>query len=223
MAEQEQTINSDQQETDEAASVPPVLSKRVPDQVPLDVGQPGEGDEANPESVFKFDLFKHPACVVTLLLLSALIAYSISDSLPMGETYVAGFPYRLFALVTAAVGGMVWLINNAGKVPPAITTGLALVAAAVGAATAHPALLRVNAATDIAPMQVVEYVRATDNHFEPVAGDWPRISMPGKAHWLAMTGDVRRIIPVRRGGLGFYQADLTGIRFELELSSAGGG
>lgn len=215
------------------SKVPPVLSQRVPNQYPLDLNEAeneAENDakneseasassEKNPNGVHVYDLFKNLYCVATLGFLAVLIAYYIIDSLPLGESYVAGMPYGLFVLAGVACAVPVLAANHLGGVPRAITAGLALTAGVVGMLAAYPALLRVNAMTDTGEIQVVEYMRMTRNHFAPVGGDWPAIEMIGGQYWTMMSGDVSRTIPIRRGGLGFYQADLTAIRFELELGS----
>lgn len=241
----------EQAEPEAAAKVPPVLNQRVPNQYPLDLDDDKAGDEAddkasddhkddhsddqagqaasvervqiNHDSVHVYDLFKNPSCIATLVFFSALLSYYVVDSLPLGETYVAGFPYVLFAFAAAGCAGLVYVVNHLSGVPRLITLGLAGTAAVVGLMAAHPALLRINAMTDDGSMQVVEYVRMTQNHFDPVVGDWPAIDMIGRKYWLVVPGEVIRDIPIRRGGLGFYQADLTNIRYELELTEAFGG
>lgn len=212
------------------AKTPPVLNQRVPNQFPLEldgeqVADPAvaaEPEPANHHSVHVYDLFKNPFCVATLVFLSLLLAYYVFDSLPLGETYVAGFPYGLFAVAGAGCALLVYAINFFGGVPRIITLGLAVTAAVAGLMAAHPALLRINAMTDDGAIQMVEYVRTTQNHFDPLEGGWPAIDMIGRHYWLVVPGEVSRNIPIRRGGLGFYQADLTEIRFELELSEAFG-
>ncbi len=203
-----------------STQVPPVLRERVALQGALPLSVEPQDFMQNPNGVNKFDLFKHPACVGILMLLSVLITYTITDSLPLGETYVAGPPYWLFLLMGGVISALTWVIGHAGRIPRIIALGLALVAGVVGTAMAHPAMLRVNALTDSAPLQLVEYRRTSANHFEALQGDWPNITLTGAAYWRSMQGEVRRAIPMRRGGLGFYQADLTAIRFELEISGA---
>lgn len=201
---------------------PPVLKKRVSIQKALDFGSEPAEPEVDPNSVTQFDLFSKPSCIVTIVFLGALMAYGVGDSLPLGESYLASYPYWLFALVGLCVAGIVGTINRAAEIPTMVAAGLVLVAGVVGTAAAHPALLRANALTDATAAQSVEYVRVSGNRFEPVEGGWPGIDMIGAAHWVTMPGEVRRTIPIRRGGLGFYQADLTDIKFELEMSAAGG-
>lgn len=207
------------EQQDGKGAVPPVLHNKLPSQTTLKFDAERSEAEANHGSVFRFDLFTSPSCIFTIIFLGALMAYGVTDSMPLGETYTAGYPYGMFALFAAAVAGVVWAITAPAKLPIMVAAGLAFTGAVVGAAVAHPALLRANAWTDVEALQPVEYVRTSENRFEAVEGYWPGIDMIGKAHWLAMPGEVRRIILIRRGGLGFYQADLTGIRFELEMSS----
>lgn len=233
MAAQEQELDGqgEQGVLDEQAvvpKVPPVLHQRVPNQFPLqlesdqEVDQVAANAQAHPHGVHVYDLFKNPFCIATLAFLSLLLAYYVFDSLPLGETYVAGFPYGLFAIAGIGCSLLVYAVNHFGGVPRIITLGLAGTAAVAGLFAAHPALLRINAMTDDSTVQVVQYVRMTQNHFDPVNGEWPAINMIGRQYWLLVPGDVSRDIPIRKGGLGFYQADLTNIRFELELSEAFG-
>ncbi len=203
--------------------VPPRLQNKVPSQASLDFSEKPSASGGNPDSVTRFDLFTSPSCNVTLVFLGALMVYGVTDSMPLGETYASGYPYLLFALAGFCVAGLVWAINTSGRLPPMVAAGLMLVGAAVGVAVAHPALLRANAWMDSTTLQQVEYVRTSENRFEPVVGDWPGIDMIGRSHWQMLRGEVRRTIPIRRGGLGFYQADLTDIRFELEMNSGWGG
>lgn len=202
-----------------AKVVPPILKNKVPSQASLDFDDRQSGSDGDPDSVTRFDLFTSPSCNVTLVFLGVLMVYGVADSMPLGESYTSGYPYLLFVLTGLCVAGIVWAINSTGQLPRMVAAGLMFVGATVGVAVAHPALLRANAWTDSTVLQQVEYVRTSDNRFEPVAGDWPRINMIGRSHWQTMQGEVRRTIPIRRGGLGFYQADLTNIKFELEMSS----
>ena len=228
MARKEPVANREGEagEQETGSKLPPVLKQRGPSQTAFDLDQNDQHADAapvpepDPGSVHVYDLFKNAYCIATLVFLGALIAYYILDSLPLGETYVAGFPYALFALVGAGCALPVFAANHLGGVPRAVSTGLAITAGLVGVLAAHPALLRINALTDTGEMQVVEYVRMTRNHFDPVDDEWPAINMIGGQYWASMPGDVSRRIPIRHGGLGFYQADLTAIRFELEFDSA---
>lgn len=211
--------NSSGTETEVPAG-PPVLRHKVPDQYALELGEEPIASNEDAAAIHIYDLFANPACIATLLILSALLIYYVLDSLPLGESYVGDFPYLLFALAGLSVAGLVLVINLSAKVPGAIAVGLALTGGVVGLLAAHPALLRINAATGAEALQQVEYLRMTQNHFDPLEDDWPAIDMIGKQYWLRVPGEVTRTIPIRRGGLGFYQADLTEIRFELELSQS---
>ncbi len=203
----------------ESGVIPPVLHNKLPSQTTLKFDAERVESAADHNSVFKFDLFNIPSCIVTLALLGVLMAYGVIDSLPLGETYTAGYPYEMFALVAFSVAGMVWAINASARLPGLVAVGLAFTGAAVGVAAAYPALLRANAWSAATALQPVEYVRTSENRFEAIEGNWPGIDMIGRDHWLNLEGEVKRTIPIRRGGLGFYQADLTNIRFELEMSS----
>ncbi len=213
----DQSVDINEQQA-AAEKDPPRLSNRRTPQSSFNFGRPAK--EADPNSIGQFDLFKHQACVLTLVLFSLLIGYTIWVALPLGESYVGGYPLALFGAAGALVAGVVWWINHAGGVPKAVVNGLAITGAAVGVALAHPVMLEVNAMTDDGFTEDVEYVRMADNRFRPESGDWPSINMIGSDYWRNTPGEIRRVIPVRRGGLGFYQADLTEIRFELELTES---
>lgn len=212
------TTVSSSDEQAQASEAPPVLKNRQNAQASFIFG--GAEAEADPNSITRFDLFKHRACVGTLVLFAALMAGTIYVALPLGESYVGGYPLLLFAVVAALVAGPVWWVNHASGVPRGIVNGLAITAAAIGAALAYPVMLEVNALTDGGYTEDVEYVRMADNRFRPQSGDWPSIEMIGSEYWRNTPGEIRRIIPMRKGGLGFYQADLTEIRFELELTES---
>lgn len=215
MQDQSVEINVEQAEADKA---PPVLSNRRTPQASFNFGKAAA--EADPNSIGQFDLFEHQACVATLALFAMLIGYTIWVALPLGETYVGGYPLALFALAGALIAGVVWGINHVGGVPRGVVNGLAVTGAALGVALAHPVMLEVNALTDGGFTEDVEYVRLADNRFRAESGDWPSINMIGSDYWRNTPGEIRRTIPMRKGGLGFYQADLTEIRFELELTES---
>lgn len=215
---QSQSQQTIEQATDAGAFGPPVLSKRRTAQGSFNFNK---GDEVvDPNSVGQFDLFKHRACAATLVLFAVLMAFTVWAAMPLGESYVGGYPLVLFGLAGVLVAAPVWFLNYANGVPRAIVHGLAFTGAAIGMALAHPIMLEVNAVTGDGFTQDVEYVRMADNRFRPSNGDWPSINMIGSEYWRNTPGEIRRVIPMRKGGLGFYQADLTEIRFELELTES---
>lgn len=209
---------SDGDEQQTGSEAPPVLSNRRTPQASFNFGK-AKADR-DPNSVARFDLFKHSACVTTLVLFVVLMSVTVYVALPLGESYVGGYPLLLFAAAGSLVAGLVWWINHAGGVPRGVVNGLAITGAALGVALAHPVMLKINAFTDGGYTEDVEYVRMADNRFRPQTGDWPSIDMIGSDYWRNTPGEIRRIIPMRKGGLGFYQADLTEIRFELELTES---
>ena len=154
-----------------------------------------------------FDLTKSRVASVSTVVIFALILYAVIDLIIPSESYVAGYPVVLFALIGMGIGIGVGVANLLGEVPRTIAAGLAILAGIVGAAAAYPGLLRINAGMDQIGAQSVLYVHQDGHEYRALDGDWPNITVPEKVHWGRADSNEVISVPIRRGALGFYQAD----------------
>ena len=154
-----------------------------------------------------FDLTKSRMTSVSVAVIFTLIMYAVIDLIIPGESYVAGYPVVLFALVGMGIGIGVGVANLLGEVPRTIAIGLAILAGFVGAAAAYPGLLRINAGMDQIGVQSVLYVHQDGYEYRALDGDWPNITVPEKVHRGRADSNEVISVPIRRGALGFYQAD----------------
>lgn len=168
----------------------------------IDIAAPYASDGA-----LGFDLTKSPIASISVAVIFALIMYAVIGLVVPSESYVAGYPFVLFAFVGIGVGTGVGIANLLGDVPRTIAIGLAIVAGTVGAAAAYPGLLRINAGMDQIGMQSVLYVHKKGYEYRARDGDWPNIKVPEKVHWGRVDSNEAISVPIRRGALGFYQAD----------------
>jgi hypothetical protein len=90
--------------------------------------------------------------------------------------------------------------------------GLGTVAILAATAAAYPALLRINASMDTNELTKIEYLHKQGFEYRSTDPAWPDIAVPSKAHWNNPNLSKPITVPIRKGGLGFYQADFAELR-----------
>ena len=170
---------------------------------PIDAPRPYA--ENDPDS---FDLLRSPMAAVSVALIFAMVLYTVIELINPRETYVAGYPMVLFLIVGIIIGAGVCSANIIGRVPQIVALGLGLLAAVAAGTAAYPGLLRINAGMDQVGIQSVQYVHQVGYEYRSLEGDWPNIEVPENVHWGRVDASQPISVPIRRGGLGFYQADI---------------
>jgi len=179
-------------------------------------GEFPEGELSALPGAVDFALEKHPLSLGMLVLFFVLLVYALLDGFFINEEVYVHFPFLSLTVLTGVVvAGVCGLLVYKSRVPNAIGLVLALMLAAAAGGSLYPGLLRLNQLTSALPPQPYSYrVDFELQRLVPFDPDLPVISYPmaaTSAYWL--TRDLQSPYPVelRKGGLGFYQINMTPI------------
>ncbi len=178
----------------------------------LEIARTGEPGDVS------FALEKNPASLTVAVLFFALVIYAFADGIVIGEeTYAGDIPFQWFIItgVLAAAFAVLWMVRSGVPKLESFTVAL-LFGGAVGVA-AYPAVLRLNAFTDVDGLQTYEYVLQSDFvTLTSVAPGPPDLSFPGYGdYWKQYEPGSKHTFELRYGGLAFYQLNLEPVRKEF--------
>ena len=161
---------------------------------------------------FPYALETNRRALAALMVCAALVAYGFADIVINQETYASRPPYAFFALlgvVAALIAGR-WLGGE--SVPRAERVGLAIILGATFGAALYPGLLRINQLTDRVGLQTYLYQLQRDGSLAPLQTGPPDLNFPRYAdYWSSFSAGSLHEFRLRKGGLGFYQVDMTPI------------
>jgi len=156
-----------------------------------------------------YRLEKSPRAVALAGSFAGLVSYAVADAYLNTETYAAHPPYFVFAMAGVLAGGLSWIWLRAGDVPARERGIVAFLFGCALAAAMHPALLRVNQATDTVGLRTYQYALRPDLTLTPVLEGPPELRFPRDAdYWSRFRSGSTHEFRLRRGGLRFYQIDM---------------
>ncbi len=159
----------------------------------------------------QFALEKNPWTLAAVIAFFALFVYALLDGLFLNpETYAEPPRYAAYAAAGAAAAlALFGLLRRAGA-PAGESVALALLTGAALGAALYPGLLRVNQLTDARGPQVYAYQHRGGGHFTPRQDGPPPLDLSRYAeYWAELRAGAGYTFELRRGGLGFYQLNLT--------------
>ena len=155
-----------------------------------------------------YDLSKNPHTRLLLIILFAVLAYAIVDTVANQETYIA-LPHIAWFItigIVVTLASVHWLSDK--QVPKSNIWGLSILFGLIVAISLYPALLRLNQLTDAEGLKEYTYRYVSPYRFEPVMDKLPVIDMPVDEYWLSIPLDEEVVFKLRRGAFDFYQIDM---------------
>lgn len=164
-----------------------------------------------PEIGMNFDLNKNQYTAKIVAAIILLLAYSLADTLLNQEIYTAAYPSSWFygIGIGATIFSGIWLRKK--SVPKSTAWGLAFFFGLIASISMHPSLLRINQLTDNNGLQDYTYTQTHLYTFESTTGETPNLIMPKDKYWQSLAYNSKIVFSIRKGGLGFYQVDMTPI------------
>jgi|GEM_PF-5826731 len=168
-----------------------------------------------------FSLDKHPVSLAMLIIFFSLVAYGILDTFFINEEEYITYPFLWLSLLA---GGVVLILSMfwalAGKIPKAEASVLAILLALAAGCCIYPGMLRLNQVTaETGPIPYVYRVQYENNLLAPNDQLLPQINLNMKMHkefWQEIGPEEAFIVELRKGGLGFYQVNMTPIYDQLQ-------
>jgi hypothetical protein len=160
-----------------------------------------------------FALEENPSTLIALVLFVGFFSYALIDgAFLMQETYAERPFYEFFAmmgiLLSIIVG--VWLLR--AQIPRAESLTLATLVGAGFAVALYPGLLRINAISDPSGLQKYAYVLESNHIFKAVDAGHPALRFErDREYWAQFELGSIYHFELRKGGLGFYQLNMTPI------------
>lgn len=161
-----------------------------------------------------FALEKNPVALGFVALFFASITYAFFD----GVIFIAeSYPGQPFYPVYVTAGLMISLaaalLLRGAKVPIMETIVVAVLSGGAFGAALYPGLLRINQLTDTEGLQTYEYKMIKPAYFVPEQDGLPelRFSARHREFWSQYPPGSTQEFELRKGGLGFYQINMTPI------------
>ena len=159
---------------------------------------------------------KHRVALVFVILFFIFLSYFLIDNfLILQEEYISQPHQAIFV-----IGGLLALISSyllmeRKKVPRGGKKVLAMLFCLATVGALYPGLLRINQLTDSQGLQVYRYVFSETYLLLPEDKSMPRLALATnqdhKAYWSQYKAGDHYDIAIRKGGLGFYQIDMSPI------------
>lgn len=162
-----------------------------------------------------FALEKNRFSLVTMVLIGLLGLYALIDYMLNQEAFVVEPDLIEIVLLSLLVIVFSYLVLKKGRIPVTESLGLAVILGVVSGLAIPPALLRLNQLSDDEGLITYQYLLNNELKLVPVEnleGDLPVLYFPGnKAYWKHFDDNSQHDISLRKGGLGFYQVNMSPI------------
>jgi hypothetical protein len=163
-----------------------------------------------------FALERNRAALGAVVLIFALMTYTIADWMLNTETYAVKPPVILFSVAGALVVLACILTLAANEVPQAHAWAVSIVLGAVFAAALYPGLLRLNQLTDREGLKPERYRLAEYVLFKPLDSRLPEIGfLDYPDYWQQFPRGSEHEFLMRRGALDFFQVDMAPVHARM--------
>jgi hypothetical protein len=172
--------------------------------------------------VSAFAIEKHRSTLLFVILFFMLTAYFLIDHFFVLQEQYISRPYHAIFVI----GGLLallpsYLLMERAQVPRTEKTVIALLFCLATVGALYPGLRRINQLTDTQGLHVYNYVFSETRLLLPDDKALPRLALASnphhKAYWLQFKPGDRYAIALRKGGLGFYQINMSPIMENIQL------
>lgn len=172
-------------------------------------------DKGNKAAEAGFALEKNRFSLIAMVLIALLGLYALIDYMLNLEAFVVEPDLFEIILLSLLVSVISYLVLKKGRIPVIESLGLAVILGVIFALAAPPALLRLNQLTDDEGLITYQYLLNNELKLVPLenqAGDLPVLYFPdNKEYWSHFADNSHHDISLRKGGLGFYQVNMSPI------------
>jgi len=162
-----------------------------------------------------FALEKNRFSLFAMVLIALMGLYALIDTMLNREAFVVEPDLIGIILLSLLVIVVSYLALKKGRIPVTERLGLAVILGVVFGLATPPALLRLNQLTDDEGLITYRYLLNNELKLVPVEnqeGDLPVLYFPdNKEFWKHFDDNSQHDISLRKGGLGFYQVNMSPI------------
>ena len=162
-----------------------------------------------------FALEKNRFSLIAMVLIALLGLYALIDYMLNLEAFVIEPDLIEIVLLSFLVTVVSYLVLKKGRIPVTECLGLAVILGVAFGLATPPALLRLNQLTDDDGLITYQYLLNNELKLVPVEnqkGDLPVLYFPdNKEYWTHFDDNSQHDISLRKGGLGFYQVNMSPI------------
>ena len=162
-----------------------------------------------------FALEKNSFSLIAMVLIALLGLYALIDYMLNLEAFVIEPDLIEIVLLSFMVTVGSYLVLKKGRIPVTESLGLAVILGVVSGLATPPVLLRLNQLTDNDGLITYQYLLNNELKLVPLEnleGDLPVLYFPdNKEYWEHFEDNTQHDISLRKGGLGFYQVNMSPI------------
>lgn len=162
-----------------------------------------------------FALEKNRFSLIAMVLIASLGLYALIDYMLNLEAFVVEPDLIEIVLLSLMVVVVSYLALKKGRIPVTERLGLAVILGVAFGLATPPALLRLNQLTDDEGLITYQYLLNNELKLVPLESqedDLPVLYFPNnKEYWAHFDDNSQHDISLRKGGLGFYQLNMSPI------------
>ena len=172
-------------------------------------------DKGNMSAEAGFALEKNKHSLIAMVLIVLLGLYALIDYMLNLEAFVIEPDLLGIILLSLMVVVVSYLVLKKGRIPVTESLGLAVILGVVSGLATPPVLLRLNQLTDDDGLRTYQYLLNNQLMLVPLEnqeGDLPVLYFPdNNEYWEHFEDNSQHNISLRKGGLGFYQVNMSPI------------